>query len=157
MFGSSLFCHVKEALLSLVRPLNFVHHDKHHASCRCERSGKMGTTELTHDDVAVVMRALGIAGWSGNGKCQDCCLLEEAHVFLEDKTASFRELEEAFCLFDCDGDGFITSIELQNVIGRLGLEDSMYEDCDEMIQVFDKDGDGRISLDEFKAMMQGAV
>ncbi|XP_006664326.1 calmodulin-like protein 2 [Oryza brachyantha] len=85
-------------------------------------------------------------------------LVDGALALLEEKHASWEELEEAFGVFDCDGDGFISPMELHNVMARLGLQqDASHEECERMLHVFDKDGDGVIDFEEFKVMMQGAV
>ncbi|KAF0911630.1 hypothetical protein E2562_011247 [Oryza meyeriana var. granulata] len=66
------------------------------------------------------MAALGLRV---NGTATRCSLVEdEALVLLEEKQASWEELEEAFSVFDCDGDGFIRPMELHNVMIRLGLQ-----------------------------------
>ncbi|CAA6662762.1 unnamed protein product [Spirodela intermedia] len=73
------------------------------------------------------------------------------------------EFQEAFCLFDKDGDGAITLEELATVIRSLGPtpteeelldmveeadEVNAEEELDEAFKVFDKDQDGYISADE---------
>ncbi|BAH95511.1 Os12g0140200 [Oryza sativa Japonica Group] len=104
--------------------------------------------------VSVVMAALGLRV---NGEGDERSLVEdEALVLLEEKQASWEELEEAFSVFDGDGDGFISPLELQNVMRRLCLQrDAGHEECERMLKVFDRDGDGMINFDEFKVMMQG--
>ena len=51
----------------------------------------------------------------------------------------FIEFREAFSLFDHDGDGTITTSELQTVMERLGLS-SDQEQLNEMIREVDADG-----------------
>ena len=51
----------------------------------------------------------------------------------------FVEFREAFSLFDHDGDGTITTSELQTVMERLGLS-SDQEQLNEMIREVDADG-----------------
>ncbi|KAF0897450.1 hypothetical protein E2562_037349 [Oryza meyeriana var. granulata] len=151
MFTRSLLLHITKAFLPLFRPLNFLLSDKHHAH------RLKAKPDLTHGDVALVISTLGL---HVNGEDNECSLEEdEALVLLEEKQASWEELEEAFCVFDGDGDGFISPVELQTVMRRLGLqqEDTSHEECERMLKVFDKDGDGMINFDEFKVMMQGAV
>uniref|UniRef100_A0A0D9XWS7 EF-hand domain-containing protein n=1 Tax=Leersia perrieri TaxID=77586 RepID=A0A0D9XWS7_9ORYZ len=102
------------------------------------------------------MAALGLSDRNDN---EECSLVEdEALAMLEEKHASWEELEEAFSVFDSNSDGFISPVELQSVMRRLGLQDgSSHEECERMLKVFDKDGDGMINFDEFKVMMEGAV
>lgn len=56
-----------------------------------------------------------------------------------------KELKEAFSVFDQDGDGFINTKELKQVMANLG-EDLADEDVMSMIKEADKDGDGKINF-----------
>ncbi|KAG6525769.1 hypothetical protein ZIOFF_015739 [Zingiber officinale] len=62
------------------------------------------------------------------------------------------EFQEAFCLFDRDGDGRITLEELGAVIKSLGQSPSE-EELREMIQEIDADGNGTIEFGEFLNLM----
>ncbi|OEL16642.1 hypothetical protein BAE44_0022339 [Dichanthelium oligosanthes] len=71
-------------------------------------------------------------------------------------SASERELEEAFFVFDRGEDGFICAAELWAVMRRLGFaEGARFEDCQRMIRAYDDDG--RISFPEFKRMVENAA
>ncbi|KAF9609741.1 hypothetical protein IFM89_018189 [Coptis chinensis] len=63
-----------------------------------------------------------------------------------------QDLLDAFKVFDLNGDGFISSEELDIVLSKLG-ELRSPEDCKKMILKFDKNFDGMIDLEEFKDMM----
>ncbi|XP_028781562.1 probable calcium-binding protein CML44 [Neltuma alba] len=64
------------------------------------------------------------------------------------------DLAEAFKVFDLDGDGFITSPELECVLKKLHLWDDHYgRDCSAMICAYDTNSDGRLDFQEFKNMM----
>lgn len=65
------------------------------------------------------------------------------------------DLVKAFKVFDLDGDGFITSQELECVLKRLGFWDdnNNCKDCRSMICVYDTNSDGRLDFEEFKGMM----
>jgi len=58
------------------------------------------------------------------------------------------EFEEAFAMFDSDGDGTITTKELGNVMRSLGQEPTDQELRD-MINEVDTDGNGEIDFEEF--------
>ena len=62
------------------------------------------------------------------------------------------DLFEAFKVYDRDGDGFINSNELKEVLNKLG-EDSSPEEIEHIIKEIDTKGDGMISFMDFlKAM-----
>merc|ERR1712187_940162 len=63
-----------------------------------------------------------------------------------------EELNEAFKVFDRDGNGFISAAELRPVMTHLG-EKLTDEEVDEMIREADVDGDGQINYEEFVKMM----
>ncbi|KAK8549049.1 hypothetical protein V6N13_054192 [Hibiscus sabdariffa] len=64
------------------------------------------------------------------------------------------DLAKAFKVFDLNGDGFISSEELENVLGRLGLwDESSGKDCGAMICFYDTNMDGLLDFHEFKHMM----
>jgi len=64
------------------------------------------------------------------------------------------ELKDAFAIFDKDGDGMITAIELGTTMRALGGDPTDEELCD-MISNFDVNGDGVIDFAEFCTMMEG--
>nr|KYP76692.1 putative calcium-binding protein CML44 [Cajanus cajan] len=65
-----------------------------------------------------------------------------------------EDLVEAFKVFDMDGDGFITSQELECVLKRLGMLDELCgKDCTTMICSYDTNFDGKLDFHEFKDMM----
>lgn len=76
--------------------------------------------------------------------------------FLEedDDEAMHEELKEAFRLYDKDGEGYITTSTLREILKELDnkLND---EDLDGIIEEIDEDGSGTVDFDEFMEMMTG--
>lgn len=62
------------------------------------------------------------------------------------------ELKEAFSLFDQDGDGTITTVELGTIMQSLGQNPTEAE-LQDMINEVDADGNGSIDFPEFLTMM----
>ena len=67
----------------------------------------------------------------------------------EEQTAEFKE---AFTLFDKDGNGTISTKELETVMTSLGQKPTLAE-LEMMIKEVDVDGNGEIDFGEFLAMM----
>ncbi|XP_064641179.1 neo-calmodulin-like isoform X2 [Lineus longissimus] len=75
--------------------------------------------------------------------------IRNRYGFSEDQIAAFQE---AFSVFDKDGDGFITVDELGTVMLSLGQRPSL-EDLHAYIQEVDMDDSGTIDFSEFLEMM----
>ncbi|KAJ3889357.1 putative calmodulin [Lentinula edodes] len=78
----------------------------------------------------------------------------QLHVYLEGRLdQSLLEFKEAFSLFDKDGDGTITTLELGTVMRSLGQNPTDAE-LQDMINEVDVDGNGTIDFKEFLSMME---
>ena len=62
-------------------------------------------------------------------------------------------MKEAFALFDTDGDGTISIVELSNVMKSLGRTLSRSR-LKEMIAIADTDGNGTIEFPELLSLME---
>lgn len=67
-----------------------------------------------------------------------------------------QKLRRAFCLYDVDGDGFITDEELavifqqMQLTGRMILANPQHTQCAKnIVQKFDSNGDGKLDFEEF--------
>ncbi|XP_027235341.1 troponin C, isoallergen Bla g 6.0101 [Penaeus vannamei] len=77
-------------------------------------------------------------------------------VFLqdEDDEAMAEELREAFRLYDKEGNGYITTQTLREIMKE--LDNKLTEDdLDGIIDEVDEDGSGTVDFDEFMEMMTG--
>ncbi|XP_064647923.1 calmodulin-like isoform X2 [Lineus longissimus] len=61
-------------------------------------------------------------------------------------------MKEAFDMFDKDGDGSISGVELQNAMQIMGMPMTK-EEVELMVKEADMDGDGEINYEEFVTMM----
>ncbi|GAB1597423.1 neo-calmodulin-like [Argonauta hians] len=64
------------------------------------------------------------------------------------------ELQEIFRVFDQNKDGFISAMELYQVLSRLG-EHITKDEVEEMVKEADLNGDGQVDYDEFKCILSG--
>jgi len=67
-----------------------------------------------------------------------------------EKLLSAKKVEQAFSMFDQDGDGYITRAELANVMGGIELEDDQWR---ALVEEVDVNKDGKISQDEFMNLL----
>lgn len=72
----------------------------------------------------------------------------------EDSEAIQQELKEAFRMYDREGNGYITTSTLKEILAA--LDDKLTnDDLDGMINEIDADGSGTVDFDEFMEMMTG--
>lgn len=90
------------------------------------------------------------------GKLNFDAFSEIASHFLEDEDdeAMQQELKEAFRLYDREGNGYITTGTLREILKA--LDDKLTsDDLDGIIAEIDTDGSGTVDFDEFMEMMTG--
>ncbi|XP_063228301.1 troponin C-like [Bacillus rossius redtenbacheri] len=76
------------------------------------------------------------------------------HFLDEDDEVMQKELKEAFRLYDKEGNGYIPTSSLREIL--MALDDQLTPDqLDEMIAEIDTDGSGTVDFDEFMEMMTG--
>ncbi|XP_073284631.1 calmodulin-like isoform X2 [Primulina huaijiensis] len=102
----------------------------------------------THEEIQEMMKEVAADG-DGTAVGFDKFLSIMARKM---KESVADELEEAFKVFDRDQDGFISAVELRNVMINLG-ERLTDEEAEQMIREADLDGDGLVSYEEFARMM----
>ncbi|KAK9091643.1 hypothetical protein Sjap_024820 [Stephania japonica] len=79
---------------------------------------------------------------------------ENSHSVGGAEAESMADLEKVFNSFDANGDGKISSSELENVLRALGSETSK-EELKQMMEEIDTDGDGFVDLKEFAEFYRG--
>ena len=72
----------------------------------------------------------------------------------KEKLLNEETLDNAFKMFDIDGNGYITIDELKKT---MPLEITSKTGWKELVSEVDKDGDYQISLKEFKEMMEKLI
>ncbi|CAH1973574.1 unnamed protein product [Acanthoscelides obtectus] len=125
---------------------------------------KQGVGYITTEELGNVMRAMGQnpteaelqdmideVDQDGNGVIdfEEFCSM----MVTKYKTKfSEEDIKQAFNVLDTDGKGYITPLELKQVLVSLG-EKYSDDDVKEMIKAADFDGDGRVSYDDFLQLM----
>jgi Ca2+-binding EF-hand superfamily protein len=73
---------------------------------------------------------------------------------LENNTiTNFDPVKEAFRVYDPNGTGYVDQEVLKQIMGRMGYGDMSKDDMDVLVKTADVDGDGRISLEDFRNML----
>ena len=109
----------------------------------------MNLIALLYTVQAHILNITGETGFfSGNGTIDFPEFLTMMARKMKD-TDTEEELREAFKVFDKDGNGLISAIELRHVMTNLG-EKLTDEEVDEMIREADEDGDGHINYQGMK-------
>eukprot|EP01060_Flectonema_neradi_P018573 TRINITY_DN2543_c0_g1_i1.p1 TRINITY_DN2543_c0_g1~~TRINITY_DN2543_c0_g1_i1.p1 ORF type:complete len:210 (+),score=57.73 TRINITY_DN2543_c0_g1_i1:66-632(+) len=66
---------------------------------------------------------------------------------------NFDPIKEAFKVYDPQESGFVDPEVLQSIMSRMGYGEMTKEDMDVLVKTADVDGDGRISLEDFRSML----
>ena len=125
---------------------------------------------MSADDLGEIMRAMGFRPTEeelvdlvneidedGSGQiefpefCQLCAtfLVEDP-----DLETMKKELKDAFRIYDKEGQGFITTDVLKEILRE--IDPTLTEDdLDNIIEEVDEDGSGTLDFDEFQEMMMG--
>lgn len=92
----------------------------------------------------------------GSGQIEFYEFLQLSAKFLieEDEEAMQKELKEAFRLYDKEGNGYITTQTLKEILHELDQR-LTEEELVGIIDEIDEDGSGTVDFDEFMAMMTG--
>ncbi|XP_066981496.1 troponin C, isotype gamma-like [Macrobrachium rosenbergii] len=124
---------------------------------------------ITADTVGTILRMMGVkiseknlaeviaeTDEDGSGQIEFEEFIELSAKFLieEDEEALKAELKEAFRIYDKEGNGFITTEVLREILSEIDNKLTP-EDLDGIIEEVDEDGSGTLDFDEFMEMMSG--
>jgi len=124
---------------------------------------------ISVDTVTTILRMMGIKftesqlqgiiadideDGSGMLEFEEFCDLSAKFLIEEDEESLKSELKEAFRIYDKEGNGYITTQCLKEILKELDnkLTDT---DLDGIIEEVDEDGSGTLDFDEFMEMMNG--
>jgi len=82
------------------------------------------------------------------------CQLSARFLIEEDEEALKKELKEAFRIYDKEGNGYISTDTLREILKELDNK-LTEEDISGIIEEVDEDGSGTLDFDEFMDMMAG--
>ncbi|KAJ3643228.1 hypothetical protein Zmor_025952 [Zophobas morio] len=108
------------------------------------------TTEKLLDEIIAEVDADG----SGELEFEEFITLASRFMAEEDAEAMQSELKEAFRLYDKEGNGYITTATLKEILKELDNNLSN-EELDGIITEIDTDGSGTVDYDEFMEVMTG--
>ncbi|XP_027224161.1 troponin C-like [Penaeus vannamei] len=129
-----------------------------------EKAGSIGT-----ETVSTILRMMGVkiseknlqeviaeTDEDGSGMLEFEEFVELAAKFLieEDEESLKAELKEAFRIYDKEGNGYITTDTLKEILKELDNR-LTNEELDGIIEEVDEDGSGTLDFDEFMEMMAG--
>ncbi|KAK3925182.1 Troponin C, isoallergen Bla g 6.0101 [Frankliniella fusca] len=109
-----------------------------------------GVTDKVLEEIIAEVDADG----SGELEFEEFVTLASRFLVEEDSETMQQELREAFRLYDKEGNGYITTQVLREILRE--LDDKVTaEELDMMIQEIDSDGSGTVDFDEFMEVMTG--
>lgn len=93
---------------------------------------------------------------SGSGKLdfENFCQVAAKFMAEEDEEGLKDELKEAFRIYDKEGNGYITTDVLKEILREIDPE-LTEDDLENIIEEVDEDGSGTLDFDEFQEMMMG--
>merc|ERR1712066_83007 len=109
--------------------------------------------KFSRDELKGIIQEIDIDG-SGEIEFEEFLVLAAKFLMEEDEADIQKELKEAFRLYDKEGNGYITTSILREILRE--IDPNLSEDeLDEMIDEIDGDRSGTVDFDEFMEMMTG--
>lgn len=128
-----------------------------------------GKGSITVDTISTILRMMGLKvtekglqevvdevdeDGSGELEFEEFCILASKFLIEEDEESLKEELREAFRIYDKEGNGYITTDTLKEILRE--LDNRLTEDdLEGIIDEVDEDGSGTLDFDEFMEMMNG--
>jgi len=113
---------------------------------------QLGST-FDEDELSSKIKEVDTAG-EGKVNFEQFCSIVMCFMEEEDDEAMNEELKEAFRLYDKNGEGFITTQVLKEILKELDPKLSG-DDLNSIVEEVDEDGSGTVDFDEFMEMMTG--
>lgn len=85
---------------------------------------------------------------------QELTLEDLKDLLLDNEVTNFDPVAEAFKVYDPELTGYVDSEVLRNIFSSLGFGDITDEDLQILIETGDVDKDGKISLEDFRHMLE---
>ncbi|XP_068629305.1 troponin C, isoallergen Bla g 6.0101 isoform X1 [Battus philenor] len=109
--------------------------------------------QVSDESLQEIINEVDVDG-SGELEFEEFVTLASRFMVEEDAEAMQQELKEAFRLYDKEGNGYITTTVLREILRELDDKISA-EELDMMIEEIDSDGSGTVDFDEFMEVMTG--
>ncbi|KPJ06239.1 Troponin C, isoform 1 [Papilio machaon] len=109
--------------------------------------------QVSDESLQEIITEVDVDG-SGELEFEEFVTLASRFMVEEDAEAMQQELKEAFRLYDKEGNGYITTTVLREILRELDDKISA-EELDMMIEEIDSDGSGTVDFDEFMEVMTG--
>ena len=89
------------------------------------------------------------------GNRPELTLQDLQDLLTNNEVVNFDPIAEAFKVYDPHSTGYVDSDILRNIFQGLGFGEISEEDLKILVETGDGDGDGRISLQDFRGMIDG--
>ena len=89
------------------------------------------------------------------GNRPELTLTDLQDLLVNNEVVNFDPVAEAFKVYDPHGTGFVDTDILRNIFQGLGFGEISEEDLKILVETGDGDKDGKISLKDFRGMIDG--
>ncbi|XP_065902396.1 uncharacterized protein [Dysidea avara] len=126
-----------------------------------------GSGKITREKINCILQSLGFhpnpnetaeilgavdANHTGDIDFEEFASYVARHTLNRTVSQENRQLKTVFSIFDKDGDGYVSAIELRQLCRELG-KDITEEQAQTMIAEVDQDGSGSLTYEDFKRLI----